>query len=52
MVKENSTFEDIEIEYFSAIKVLFFKKIWILRKYYYLTRFLLVKATINSLLVT
>ena len=52
MVKENSTFEYIEIEYFTAIKVLFCKKLWILRKYYYLTRFLLIKATINSLLVT
>ena len=55
MGKKFFTVGDTEIEKkkdFTAIKIRFSLKMGILRKYYYLARFLLVKTTINTLSVT
>ena len=53
MGKEILTSWDIEVETnFIVVRLLLFLKKEILRKYYYLTRFILVKKTINTLLVT
>ena len=48
------TLWDIEIEKnkFYCHKSPFLKEMQILRKYWYLTRFLLMKKTINTLLIT
>ena len=53
MGKEILTFGDMEIEkviYHNKIPI--FRKMQILKKYYYLTRFRLVKTTVSIFLVT
>ena len=53
MGKKILTFGDIEIEKkITAIRLPFFLGMKIPRKYLYLTQFLLVKKTVNTLLVT
>ena len=53
MGKKILTLGDIEIEKkITAIRLLFFLGMKIPRKYLYLTQFLLVKETVNTLLVT